>query len=118
MSATIKGLAHLWISGFLDFGMPGGLAGDRFATDQDKNSQERRARLVAELLYSNSRLLLDSLVCNGEQWFFQPNAHDFNKPCGFAVQSALHMVVNPWGFDTSAPLPIYLRFNDTNFKLL
>jgi len=118
LSATIKGLAHLWFSDFLDFCMPGGLAGDRFATDQDKDSQERRGRLMAELLYANSRLLLDTLICDGGQWFFQQNANPLNAPCGLAVQSAMHMIVNPWGFNNSVQLPIYLRFNDTYFRLV
>jgi hypothetical protein len=118
LSATVKGMAHLWFSDFLAFSMPGGLAGDRFATDQDKDSQERRGRLVAELLYANSRFLLDSLVLNGEQWSFQQNTHALNKPCGLAVQSALHMIVNPWGLNNSVPLPIFVQLNDTAFRPL
>jgi hypothetical protein len=118
LSAAVKEIPHLWHSGFLNFKMPGGLAGDRFATAQDTESQERRGRLVAELLCANSRLLLDSLACNSDQWDFEPNKNELNQPCGLAAQSTFHMVVNPWCLKDANPLPIFVRVNDSQFAQL
>jgi hypothetical protein len=118
LKAIIAKSNLLWFSHFLEFGMPGGLADTRFSTAQDDASRIRRGRLTANLLAANSRLILDSLICENDQWSFQANDHGLNQPFGLAAQSALHMVVNPWALNNSQPLPIYVRFNDTYFARL
>jgi len=118
LATALKTMPQFWFWEFLDFKMPAGLAENRFATAQDKNSQERKGRLMAEFLCAHSRLVLDSLILDNGQWSFEVNNHSLNQPFDLAAQSALHMVVNPWSLNNSQPLPIYIRFNDTYFARL
>lgn len=118
LATAIKEMPQFWFWEFLDYGMPGGLAEKRFATDQNQHPQERRGQLMAELLCANSRLILDSLVSDNGQWKFESNDHELNQPFGLAAKSTMHMIVNPWSLNNSEPLPIYFRFNDNGFAPL
>ena len=89
--------AECWYSEFMSFDPIVGLADDRFCdhTAGDLSSRRRRARIVADVLFSWTRLYLDSL---------RPCAHGIGLETSHCVhngvlhtpyQSLLHMILNP-----------------------
>lgn len=101
--------SEYWYSGIRDYGIKDDLGGPRFSPNQEERSRLRRARLVAELLCCNSRLVLDAMIRDGDRYRFEENGHELNRPLGSTFRSVGHIVSQVWVDHGGGPLPIFVE---------
>ena len=90
-----------WYSEFLDYDFEHDLMSLRWAPVKREDSDRlRRARLVANVLCANTRLLLDAIVSDGGVPRFERNTDDLNLPLQSTAYSLAHMVLQAWIDDT------------------
>lgn len=98
----------LWHAGIRDYDIERDLGGPRFAPNQSKDASRRRARLVAELLSANTRLILDALETRDDATDFEVNPHELNSIAGSTFVSIGHMLCNAWSLRQGQPVPVYV----------
>jgi hypothetical protein len=113
IKTKLNAARHLyWYSGFLDYDAVPGFAESRVFVGQNLMAKTERARLVADLLCSNSRFALDNLVQNNGQWEFEINPNGPIVPNHFWFP--LHMMNNSCGLSNGMPYPLGFPIQSAN----
>ena len=100
--------SELWYSDFLDYDLQSDLGGPRFCPSRTEAASLHRARLVGEVLCSNSRVVLDAIVEDRLNIRFEQNQDKRNRPLGSTFQSLGHMVCNAWELWQGGPVPVFV----------
>jgi len=99
---------ELWYSDFLNYDLQSDLGGPRFCPTRTEAASLHRARLIGEVLCSNSRVVLDAIVEDGPNIRFEQNQDKRNMPLGSTLQSLGHMVCNAWELWQGGPVPVFV----------
>lgn len=108
LGAMLERESSLWYSDFLDYGLQSDLGGPRFCPNRDLAASRHRARLIAELLCANSRVVLDAIAADRGDIRFERNENDLNSPLGSTFRSLGHMVCNAWDLSEGGSMPVYV----------
>ncbi len=100
--------SSLWYSDFLDYDLQSDLGGSRFCPNKELAASRHRARLIAEVLCANSRVVLDAIAADRGDIRFERNENELNMPLGSTFRSLGHMVSNAWDLSEGGSIPVYV----------
>lgn len=108
LKELIEANAVYWHYDFRAYDVLGEFGGSRFCPSFDISFCLRRTHLLGSLLYINSLFVLHSMRQVGENWTFERNTHEQNRPFDATFISVLHMLNQPCGQNNGEKLPILI----------
>lgn len=96
-----------WYKKIVEYNHMDDLCGQRFSGSKKIKDRKRRGDIVQHMLEYNSRLILDCIYLQDNEWKIETSDDPNNRAFGNISRSITHLIVNPWVNSVGQSLPIY-----------